>query len=85
MPITMLARCSTVPPPMRIKQWAVGMIHAGHTLEEVRQHVWDVTGEKMYLMNQRRLDGWTKAVQKIEGLALPGGPKRICGGGRKAQ
>ena len=65
---------------MHIKWRAVGMIQARHTLEEVRQHVWDVTGEKVYLMNQRQLDGWTEAVQKTEGLVLPRGTKRIRGG-----
>ena len=72
-------------PPIHIKRRAVAMIEAGHTLEEVRQHVWDVTREKVYLLNQRQLNGWAKTVQTVEGLVLPRGTKRISGGGRKAQ
>ena len=52
-------------PPIHIKRRAVAMIEAGHTLEEVRQHVWDVTREKVYLLNQRQLNGWAKTVQKF--------------------
>ena len=61
------------------------MIEAGHTLEDIRQNVWDVTREKLYLLNQRQLDGWAKTVQKIEGLVLRRGTKRISRGGQKAQ
>ena len=71
----------TPPPQIHIKWRAVAMIEAGHTLEDVRQHVWDVTREKAYLLNQRQLDGWAKTVQKVEGLVLPRGTNCIFGGG----
>ena len=34
-------------PPIHIKRRAVAMIEAGGTLEDVRQHVWDVAGGKV--------------------------------------
>ena len=83
--VMLLVKWCVIPPPIHIKRRAVAMIEAGHTLEDVRQHVWDVTGEKVYLQNQRQLNGWAKMVQKVEGLVLPRGTKRISGGGRKAQ
>ena len=72
-------------PPMYVKRRAAQMVQDGMDLETIRQKIWDVTAEKVFISSQRQLNNWCAAVQKVQGMVLPRNTRRVGRCGRKAK
>ena len=75
----------TPPPPNVCETSRRTVVQDGMDLETIRQKIWDVTAEKVFISLQRQLNNWCAAVQKVQGMVLPSNTRRVGRCGRKAK
>ena len=72
-------------PPIYVKHRAAQMVQDRMDLETIRQKIWDVTAEKVFISSQRQLNNLCAAVQKMQGMVLHRNNRRVGRCGRKAK
>ena len=72
-------------PPMYVKCRTAQMVQDGMDLETIRQKIWDVTAEKVFIFSQRQLNNWCAAFEKVQGMVVPRNTRRVGHCGRKAK
>ena len=69
---------------LNLKRRAFQMMDDNISFPEIQRKMWDLTGEKFFLVNRRQLDNWKRATAKLDGLQ-PRGASRLSGAGRKTK